>query len=333
LATLVSVYGVPGFESGDEVEDLAFERLGEREALEIASMGFGMHAISAVRLETERDDTFRLATPRGGRVLKVAHPADDTAVVGLQLRALRHAARADRRLPLQRLVRTALDGPLYILPNGRVAWMFEWLPGTLLLDVRPDVTGLDALGTSLGRLSRSLRNFLDEDAVRLNAWDLQTVPRLRTLLELLPDAAAAGAVARFTAHVEPRLGELPTQVIHNDFNPGNVLVDPGGPQYVVGILDFGDLVYSLRVADLAVALSYQVSPLGRTLRELEPMVGAFDRQVPLTDLEREVLPDLVAARFAQRILINGWLTRNGHYRDSQHDANVSALTALLDMEA
>jgi hypothetical protein len=46
-----------------------------------------------------------------------------------------------------------------------------------------------------------------------------------------------------------------------------------------------------------------------------------------------VLPDLVIARFAQRILINQWLAKNGSERDSQHDANVSALDALLDLEA
>jgi Ser/Thr protein kinase RdoA (MazF antagonist) len=63
------------------------------------------------------------------------------------------------------------------------------------------------------------------------------------------------------------------------------------------------------------------------------MVAAFDRQVRLTDAERDVLPDLIAARFAQRILINQWLDRRDPGHDSLHDANLSALTALLDLEA
>ena len=32
------------------------------------------------------------------------------------------------------------------------------------------------------------------------------------------------------------------QVVHNDFNPHNVLVDPANPDHVTGILDFGDMV-------------------------------------------------------------------------------------------
>jgi Ser/Thr protein kinase RdoA (MazF antagonist) len=327
------VYGVPGFETSDDVEELAFDSLDEHEAISIARIGFGVEASSAERLDTERDDSFRVATTLGDRVLKVAHPADNTSVIGLQLRALQFAARADPSLPLQRIVRTSFGGPLHILPNGRVAWMFEWMPGTLLLDAPASAHDLDALGTALGRLSKSLRKFEAADALRLSAWDLQTVPRLATLLDIFPNDAVAGALARFRAHVDPQLGELPMQVIHNDFNPGNVLVDPGGDEFVVGILDFGDVVYSLRVADLAIALCYQISPLHHAYRDLGAMIDAFDRQVRLTEAEHAVLPDLVAARFAQRILINQWLDRHDPGHDGLHDANASALSELLDLEA
>jgi hydroxylysine kinase len=326
------VYGVPGFETSEDVEELAFDRIDETQAIAIAGMGFNVEADSAVRLDTERDDSFRLTTEHGDRVLKVAHPADEISMVGLQLRAMEFAAKEDGTLPLPRLVRTTYGGPLHILPNGRVSWMYHWMPGTLLRDAAEGADQFEALGTTLGRLSKSLRKFNAEGSLRLSAWDLQSVPRLSMLLTIFPNGAVQEAIARFNARVAPRLGELPMQVIHGDFNPGNVLVDPGGPEFVVGILDFGDLMHSLRIADLAVALSYQISPLRHTLANVVPMVDAFDRQVHLTDLELDVLPDLVAARFAQRILVNGWLTKNGTERDNQHDANVSALTALLDLE-
>jgi hydroxylysine kinase len=327
------VYGVPGFETTDDTEEVAFERIDEDQAILIAFDGFNVEAFDATRLDTERDDSFRLTTAHGDRVLKVAHPADDTSVIGPQLRALQYAAKADRTLPLQRIVRTAFGGPLHLLENGRVSWMFEWMPGILLRDAPEGPPQFDALGTALGRLSRALRSFELDEAPRLSAWDLQTVPRLATLLRLFPSDAVAEALRRFNDRVEPRLGELPTQVIHNDFNAGNVLVDPNADEFVVGILDFGDVVHSLRVADLAIALAYQLSPMRHSLRDLDPMIAAFDRQVRLMPVELEVLPDLITARFAQRILINQWLAQNGSERDSQHDTNVSALDALLDLEA
>jgi hydroxylysine kinase len=324
------MYGLPGFESGDQPETLEFARLTEADAVDIAVQRFNVDARSAIRLNTERDDTFRLTTSEGDRVLKVAHPADTSEQVFLQLDAVRHTAAADRSLPLQRLVTTPDGAGTLRLPNGRLAWMFEWLPGRLLLDTPTGPGELAALGDTLGRLSKALSTFENADATRLSAWDLQTVPRLATILDELPNAAAAAAIERFNERVAPRQQQLPTQVIHNDFNPGNVLVDLESDEFVTGILDFGDVVRSFRVADLAVALSYQIVPMGHSWQDLAPMVEAFERHVPLTTAEQDVLLDLVAARFAQRILVNGWLSRFDGDRGSQHDAIVSALTALLD---
>jgi hydroxylysine kinase len=327
------VHGIPGFGNGEDAEGLDFEHLGEDDAIAIASERFAIEASSAERLNTERDDSFRLASGRRSvAVLKVAHPADSWTAIDLQLRALKHARRADPSLPLQRIVPPTGGGLAMSLPDGRIARVFEWIPGDLLLEHTTNTRELDALGDALGRLSRALSTFPDTDAHHLSAWDLGAVPRLATLLAALPNDAVAAAVDGFTTRVGPRLDELPRQVIHNDFNPGNVLVDPIDPGYVTGILDFGDVIYSLRVADLAVALSYQLSPLRHKWLDLAPMISAFERYVPLTDTEREVLPDLVAARFAQRILVNGWLERNGQDRAGQHDANVRALTALLNLE-
>jgi hydroxylysine kinase len=327
------MYGLPGFESSDEPEQLEFERLSESDAIDIADQFFMLDAWSATRLATERDDTFRLTTSEGDRVLKVAHPADSYEFISLQLDALRHASKVDHKLPLQRITATPGGGDALSLANGRMAWVLEWLPGDLLLHTPTGPDELGALGDALGRLSKALGKYKNEAATRLSAWDLQTVPRLATLLAELPNDAASAAIARFNERVAPRASELPTQIIHNDFNPGNVLVDPSAPRFVTGILDFGDVAHSFRVADLAVALSYQIVPMRHNWEDLAPMIAAFERHVPLNTAEHEVLRDLVAARFAQRILVNGWLSRFDGERDGQHDAIVTALSALLSMEA
>ena len=52
----------------------------------------------------------------------------------------------------------------------------------------------------------------------------------------------------------PALDHLPHQVIHNDANEHNVLVADDGT--VVGLIDFGDVVWTARVGGLAVAGAY-----------------------------------------------------------------------------
>ena len=46
--------------------------------------------------------------------------------------------------------------------------------------------------------------------------------------------------------------------MHQDVNADNLLVDASADGFVTGILDFGDVVRSSVVGDLAVAMSYAV---------------------------------------------------------------------------
>jgi hydroxylysine kinase len=328
------VYGIPGFESGASTEKFVFdEHISEDEAIDIAAKSFNVVATSALRLDTERDDSFRLDTTEGVRVLKIAHPADQVGVIDLQLRAMKYVNQTDPSLPIQKIVTTPQGGSSLILSSGRAACMLEWLEGDLLLGATTGPHELAALGDTLGRVSKALDGYGNPDAARLSAWEIRTVPRLKTLLQEVPNDAAAEAIERFTARVVPELDRLPRQVIHNDFNPGNVLVDANDPAFVVGVLDFGDVIYSLRAADLAIGLSYQVYPFDHPWDELAPMIDAFVKRVPLSDLERSLLPTLVIGRFAERVLINQWIAIQENEPWQRYEATTAALAALLTLEA
>jgi hypothetical protein len=88
---------------------------------------WGIEAPDPMRLDTERDDTFRA----GDVLLKVAHPRDDPAVIGMQSAALAHVAAADPGIPVQRVVAT-LDGSLSATVAGRHAWVLTWLDGDIV---------------------------------------------------------------------------------------------------------------------------------------------------------------------------------------------------------
>jgi Ser/Thr protein kinase RdoA (MazF antagonist) len=327
------VYGVPGFETTDQVEEASFDRIGEADAIAVATGVFGVEATSAERLDTERDDTFRLVTPRGSLVLKVAHPADAAEDLDFQTAALEWAQRRDGLLPLQQL-RPSTAGtltPTLAGHGGRVARLFEWLPGELLIDVPPDDDQLRALGGALGRLTRALDGFEHPRMTRPFAWDLAQFPRLRQVLDRFPHDDLREVFTRFEQRVTPRLAELPRQVIHNDFNPGNVLVDPSDPSFVTGILDFGDAIHTIRIADVAVALCYQLYPSARDWSSVQPLLDAYEDRVPLTGTEHDVLKTLVEARFAQRVLINEWLSQFEDDRGRDQDFRNGVRASLREL--
>ena len=251
---------------------------------------FALEPVALELLDTERDDSFRVTTVEGYFVLKVAHPADDPAVIEMQGAAMERASAAG--LPVQRLVPT-VAGATSVTVGGRVARVLTWLPGGLLADAVPDARQLFDLGAALGRLGVALREFEHPAAHRLLAWDLQRIGALR---EYTDDAALLAVIDRVGD-----LADLPHQVIHNDFHPGNLLVDDVGD--LAGILDFGDAVSSARVCDLAVALAYFIPEEGDPWRDAAPFLAGFESVVPLLAAEHVVLRDLVAARLVMRVVI------------------------------
>ena len=303
------MHGIPGFEVDGAP---AAERvpLDEADAMRIAATTYGLDAASAERLETERDDSFAIrASDESRYVLKVAHPADSSDELDFQTGALDFARNSDPGLPLQRILPGTNGSPLPVLPEhqGRIVRLFEWMPGDLLRNSRPDDDQLRALGETLGRLTTALDGFAHPASWRPFAWDLAQFATLEPLVQRFPSDELREVMARFHANVAPRLDDLPHQVIHNDFNTGNVLVDPDAPGFVTGVIDFGDAIRTIRVADVAIAFSYQLVPLHRGWESAQPFLHGYETQVALIPAERAVLRDLVICRLAQRILIGEWL--------------------------
>ena len=83
-----------------------------------------------------------------------------------------------------------------------------------------------------------------------------------------------------------------------------------------GLIDFGDMVHSWLVNDVAIAaayvlitLQYADGPAGPRLAQLEALaaiVRAYDAQLPLREEEWRVLPTLIASRIAMSLTIGAF---------------------------
>ncbi|KAG0937998.1 hypothetical protein G6F31_015518 [Rhizopus arrhizus] len=109
----------------------------------------------------------------------------------------------------------------------------------------------------------------------------------------------------FELAVLPALAALPSQIIHNDLSPSNILVDAAGSE-LAGILDFGDMVHAPRIAEIAIAASYQMAAAGNPLDVLSAVVAGYESVSALTPQERRHVLDLVLARLVQRMAIPSW---------------------------
>lgn len=256
----------------------------------------------AQALPSERDQNFRLDGPAGRFVLKLANRLEPRELLEAQNAALQHVA---SRVAFCPRVVPAPGGDLIARDaDGHLVRLVTWLPGRPLAAVRhhpPEL--LDDLGGRLGELDRALKDFDHAALHRDFYWDLAGgIDRSRALLSGVGDGGWRGVLAReldrIEARVRPRLTALRRSIIHNDANDYNVLVDAAQAfdWRVSGIIDFGDMVHSYTVANVAVGIAYAIlgksDPLGAAGRVL----AAYHRINPLREEEIGVVFDLAKLR-------------------------------------
>jgi len=286
---------------------------------------FGIVA-QAERLTGDRDENFRVHVTGGnGYVFKAMGVRESEATGDLLPAVLTHLERVDVELPVPRLVRS-LDGRTQIRVadasgTTRIASLCTFLPGKLLMSATRSSGQRRACGKLLARVARALRTFDHAACRREVAWDIARVPALASLIPQVPDlpdtAFLNDFLARFSMEITPRLSQLRHQFVHNDFNARNILVDPDDESRVVGIIDFGDAVYTAQVADVAVGVTGQLDTPETADEALREFVAAYCEIEPLRPEELCVLNWLVAGRIVLNFVRTAWLRRRqppgGHF--------------------
>jgi Ser/Thr protein kinase RdoA (MazF antagonist) len=187
--------------------------------------------------------------------------------------------------------------------EGHFVRLVTYLPGVPLAGIKHHTPGLlHDLGQKLGQLSHALAGF-DHPAVHRDFhWDLANGNRIvNEYAPLIEDADLRKLVLK--CRYEPET-PLRRSVIHGDANDYNVLVDPES-MTVSGLIDFGDMIYSYTVGDLAIALAYVVLGEG----DASDVIAGYTSEFPLLDDEREALWPLVRLRLAMSVCLAAYQRR------------------------
>lgn len=286
-------------------------------------------------LTSERDQNHRLDTGTASYTLKLANPAEPSALTDFQTQALLHTAREAPNLPTPRVIPTADGRAILPTPDGALR-LLTWLPGTPLAHLPRTPALAAAIGKALGELDATLAHFHHPAADHHLLWDIRNTPDLAPLTDALPadlKPRITAFLTHFSTNIAPALAQLPRQVIHGDFNPHNLLADPAEPSHLTGILDFGDMTLSHRICDLAVAASYLIEPADLASL-LIPLTQAYHQANPMTEQELHLLPDLITARLVTTLTISAWRAarypQNAPYILRNAPTSRAGLDALTD---
>lgn len=284
------------------------------QVVEVAKLGYGLSGVIA-ELGGERDKNYQLITADGIEVvLKFINSEETFAETDLQIKVLDWLEQQEHSMRLPKVIKTLDHQTIYEFSiDGVVIFVraYTYVSGRTLLGIR----GSQELCLSFGAIAAQMVNALagfDHSALeRVLLWDVMHVARLKSLLEKtdldsLLKAQFSEYLEYFEKNIYPQLMTLPMQVIHGDLSKSNLVVRPEDQSMICGVLDFGDLAKAPRIVELGIAASYAIDDADNIDHALQAVMRGYESMMPLSELEKKLLKDVIIARLAQRIILANW---------------------------
>ncbi len=267
-----------------------------------------------VPISGERDQNFRLSTEDGCKfVVKIAGPDEDPDIADFQVQALIFLEKGSPQIPVPRIIRARHGHRLCELVNGsgvkHILRVVTYLDGIPYGDgVFPDAEHLQNIGAFQAASVNALAGFKHRASRHFMPWNLSNGVAVSEPLwaEAAADARqlATPLLHRLRHEVLPKLNAGPSQVIHNDAHPYNLLRADTISQDVTGLIDFGDMVHAPIINDLAVSAAAFHDPDKEDLDTVANLLIGFHRVHPLSDAEVSLLWDAMTLRVLITILLS-----------------------------
>ncbi|MGB5893270.1 MAG: aminotransferase class III-fold pyridoxal phosphate-dependent enzyme [Ignavibacteriaceae bacterium] len=247
-------------------------------------------------------------------VFKIANPEENKEMLDMQNKAMRYIAINNKSINSPIVYKTVKSEEITrvknkedILYNAR---MLTYLPGIFLADVKYHSRDLlNSLGEKLGSMDKTLSDFYHPAAYRYWHWDLKNAADLIPYTEKITDARKRSIAEYFFLQFETGilalLPKLRKSVIHNDANDHNILTESKGSDGVDinGIIDFGDMVHTYTICELAIACAYIMLGKADPLNSILEVVRGYHKTYPLKEQELEVLFYLICTRLCSSVTI------------------------------
>ena len=258
------------------------------------------------RLGGDLDENYLFEGDFGKHIFKLMHHSFDRPLVEMQAAALAHIQTKNVSFETPQVI-PALSGELltYYVAEGRkrTAWLISHLSGTLMAKARPWKPSLTAsLGGTLAKLDKALADFNHASLRRPFHWDILQAGWVKEKLHLHQNPKRRAIVAAICAQYDTLLSQLdtcPKIPTHHDANDMNLFVKERlGKDEISGIIDFGDMVYSARIGEVAIAAAYTAMDSDDPLANAAALLRGYHRESRLTEAEIALFFPLLRMRLA-----------------------------------
>ncbi len=234
-------------------------------------------------------------------ILKIASEDQDLHFLEGQVKIVQFLAQSELADRFQHYILNTAGQALTTLQlAGKTYYLrlLSFLEGTFWVDAQHRTPELrHSLGHFLGKMDVVLRDFSHPALHRHYTWDIRNTLDAWNQVHCITNHEKRRIASYFLLQYEQRVAPLASTLrqvyAHNDANDYNLLVDGN---HVCGLIDFGDMVYTAQINNLAVACTYAMLGEKDPLACASQVVAAYHRVNPLLEQELDLLYYLIAGR-------------------------------------
>jgi Ser/Thr protein kinase RdoA (MazF antagonist) len=180
----------------------------------------------------------------------------------------------------------------YVKEGKRIYSIYKALEGTPLN--KYSITSLTNAGTYLSKLHLLLKEYRCHNEVK--GWEIERHVRewVKELDSTSIGRRGRGILSRMKGWMT-LYERLPHQLVHSDFNPGNILMKG---EKVSGIIDFERIRTAPRITDIGYFLAGMFKTVpeesrAQSIKYIRAFMEGYERNSPLTSGEKRLLPEVV----------------------------------------
>ena len=139
----------------------------------------------------------------------------------------------------------------------------------------------------------------------------------------------------------PQIAKLRKSTIHNDANDQNLIINQTSETTEnqtspvrLGLLDFGDMIHSCTIFELAICVAYSINNKVRPLDTAAQIIKGFHSIFPITDQEMSILYLLICIRLCTSVVLSAHqfaLEPDNEYIKSNEQSAWTALHQLKEI--
>ncbi len=272
-----------------------------KEAEELTKKHYNL-SVTASSLNGYDEQNFLLVKEDGKKfVMKIANDSHNSYFIDAQVKIINHLSVSELSNQFQHFILNSTREELTKINIENINYyvrILTYLEGTFWVDQDESIKKPSlSLGVFLGKMDKALENFSHPAMHRHYTWDISTAADANRKIHHIKNHEVRRIVGYFLMQFEtdvlPELSSLHHIYAHNDVNDYNVLLDK---DQIAGLIDFGDMVYTPRINNVAVACTYAMLNTENPLEVAEKVVQGYNEICKLNEKELGLLYHLIAGR-------------------------------------